>query len=187
MTTLNFWSAASVAALDGGRRQSKAVTYTALQNGNRRLGIALALAVILAPVWFGLAAQESAGFKTQHFNGKVVGLSTVLAKAGVKLDADAAPQWLALVTDDGTVYPLIKDAGTRMFFQDPVLLDRPMRLTGRLVPKTSLLQAVNVHSYRQGKLHEVYYWCDICTIKGYEKVKCGCCGAPMELREVAVK
>jgi hypothetical protein len=186
MTTLSFWSAASVAALDD-KRQSKAVTNTALQKRNRRLGVALALAVTLVPVWLGLAAQENAGFKTQHFNGKVVGLGTVLAKAGVKLDADAAPQWLALVTDDGTVYPLIKDAGTRMFFQDPVLLDRPMRLTGRLVPKTNLLQAVNVHSYRQGKLHEVYYWCDICTIKGYEKVKCGCCGAPMELREVPSK
>jgi hypothetical protein len=134
-----------------------------------------------------VAAQETSTFKTRSYNGKVVSLASYLAKAGVKLDADAAPQWLALVTDEGAVYPLIKDAGTRMFFQDPTLLDRPMRLTGRLVPKTNLLQAVNVHSYRKGQLHEVYYWCDICTIRGYEKVKCGCCGGPMELREVPVK
>jgi len=62
-----------------------------------------------------------------------------------------------------------------------------VRLTGRLVGKTNLLQVVNVHSFRRGKLHEVFYWCDICAIRGYEKVKCGCCGGPMELREVPVK
>jgi hypothetical protein len=157
------------------------------KRNRRRLEIAAALTLTLVPAWLGRAAQENSAFKTQHYNGKVVALSAWLAKAGVKLDADAASHLLALVTDDGTVYPLIKDAGTRMLFQDPVLLDRPMRLTGRVLPKTNLLQAVNVHSYRQGKLHEVYYWCDICTIRGYEKTKCGCCGAPMELREVPVK
>jgi hypothetical protein len=153
----------------------------------RRLGIYLALALGLSPVWLGRADDTPAAFKTQFYNGKVVPLADVLAKSGVTLDVDAAPHWLALVADDGTVYPLIKDAGTRMFFQDPVLLNRPMRLTGRTLPKTRLVQVVNVHSYRQGKLHEVYYWCDICTIRGYENTKCGCCGAPMERREVPVK
>jgi hypothetical protein len=157
----------------------------------RRAGIVSALAMAFSPL-FARTADDAKGdgstpFKTQYFNGKVVPLAGVLAKAGVTLDVEAAPQWLALVTDDGTVYPLIRDAGARMFFKDPVLLDRPVRLTGRLLPKTNLLQVVNVHTYRQGKLHEVYYWCDICTIKGYEKTICGCCGGPMELREEPVK
>jgi hypothetical protein len=167
-------------------------TYQRRTSIFRRLGILAALALALSPLLWGKfstcrAEDGPAPFKTQYFNGKVVPLTGVLAKAGVTLDVEAAPQWLALVTDDGTVYPLIRDAGARMFFKDPVLLDRPVRLTGRLVPKTNLLQVVNVHSYRQGKLHEVYYWCDICTIKGYEKTKCGCCGGPMELREEPLK
>ena len=152
----------------------------------RRLGIVIALAGSL-PVMLCRAQEGPAAFKTQHYQGNVVRLETVLAKSGVKLDADASPSWLALAADDGTVYPLVKDAGARMFFKDPVLLSRPMRLTGRLVGKTNLLQVVNVHSYRQGKLREVYYWCDICAIRGYEKTACGCCGAPMELRETEVK
>jgi hypothetical protein len=153
----------------------------------RRLGIFLALTLGLCPILIGQAGDGNKPFKTQYFKGKVVDLASVLAKDGVKLDVDAAPHWLALVSDEGIVYPLIKDEGTRMFFQDPVLRGKSVRLTGRLVGKTNLLQVVNVHSYRQGKLHEVYYWCDICAIKGYEKVKCGCCGGPMELREVPVK
>ena len=94
---------------------------------------------------------------------------------------------MALAGEDGKVYPLIKDEGARMFFKDRRLTGRPMRLTGRLVAGTNLLQVVNVHSVRDGRLHEVFYWCDICAIRGYEQTQCGCCGDPMVLREVPVR
>ncbi|HYT87656.1 MAG TPA: hypothetical protein VEL76_02955, partial [Gemmataceae bacterium] len=149
----------------------------------RRLALCGVLALALGVVLLGRAGGQPA-FKTEYYKGKVVPLAGVLAKSGVRLDADAAPQWLALVSDDGKVYPLIKDDGARMFFKDARLLNRPMRLTGRLVGATNLLQVVNVHSYQNGKLHEVYYWCDICSIRGYELHKCDCCGDPMVLREV---
>ncbi len=148
----------------------------------RRLGLLGVLALSLTPVLLTRAAQGT--FKTEYYKGKVVPLASVLAKHGAKLDADAAPHWLALVGDDGKVYPLVKDDGARMFFKDARLLNRPMRLTGRLVPGTQLLQVTNVHSYKDGKLHEVYYWCDICSIRGFELHACDCCGGPMELREV---
>ncbi len=45
-------------------------------------------------------------------------LADILKKQGVKLDADAAPYSLALVTDDNKIYPLVKDDGGRMFFKD---------------------------------------------------------------------
>jgi hypothetical protein len=134
-----------------------------------------------------LAQDVPADKNLQQFKGKVVPLADVLAKQGIKLDADAAPYGRVLVTDDGKVYPLVKDAGARMFFQDAKLLNRPMRLTGKLVPGTTLLQVINVHSYLEGKLHEVYYWCDICTIRGYEFGICDCCGGMMERREVPAK
>jgi len=158
-----------------------------MNHHRKRLGICLALVLGLCPVLIGRGGDGGKSFKTQFCKGKVLDLASILAKQGVKLDVDAAAHWLALVTDDGTIYPLIKDEGTRMFFQDPVLRNKSVRLTGRLVGKTNLLQVVNVHSFRRGKLHEVFYWCDICAIRGYEKVKCGCCGGPMELREVPVK
>jgi hypothetical protein len=149
-----------------------------------RLGIAAALLLGLAPV---LLAPPKEQPKLEQLSGKVVPLKTVLEKFGARLDADAAATWMALVTDDGKVYPLIKDDGARMFYKDPRLLDRPMRLTGRLVPGTHLFQVVQVHSLHKGELWEVYYWCDICAIKRFEKKDCDCCGAPMELRETPVK
>ena len=151
-----------------------------------RLGLCLAITAALLPVLFA-AAGEGKGDKPQHFTGKVVPLDRLLEKSSVRLDADAAPSWYALAADDGKIYPLVKDDGSRMFFKDDRLLNRPMRLTGQLVPGSQLLQVLEVHSLVEGKRHEVYYWCDVCAIKRYEKKICECCGGPMELREEPVK
>jgi hypothetical protein len=152
----------------------------------RRLGLIGVLALGLAPVLFAPLDAAPAAAK-MDYKGKVVPLAGLVEKFGTKLDADAAPLWLALVTDDGKVYPLIKDEGSRMFYKDTRLLDRPMRLSGRVLPGSQLLQVLHVQSYVKDELCEVYYWCDICAIKRFEKKACDCCGAPMELREVPVK
>jgi hypothetical protein len=146
-----------------------------MTRSQRRVGVVLALGFSLAP----LCAEEP---KTSTYRGQVVPLAAVLAEAGVKLDSDAAAQWLALKTDDGKVYPLVNDAGARMFFKDAALLKRPMSLTGRLVAG-SFLQVVAAQSVRDGKLHDLYYWCDICTIRTYQPGICECCGQPIERRE----
>jgi hypothetical protein len=136
----------------------------------RRLALGLACLIGLAPL---LAAGPKGGDKPADFTGKVVSLADLVARSGGKLDADAAPHWLALVKDDGS----------RLFFKDKALLNRPMRLTGRLVPGSQLLRVNAVKSIHKGALHEVYYWCEICSIKRGEKNLCECCGGPMELRE----
>ena len=152
-----------------------------------RRGLGLALLVALAPLLTLFIRAAPAETKPQFFEGQVVPLAEIVARIGSKLDDDAAPHWLALVTRDGKTYPLIKDDGSRMFFKDATLLKRPMRLTGRLLLDTHLLQVVEVHSYQKGELHEVYYWCEVCSIKRFEKKICECCGGPMELRETPAR
>lgn len=147
----------------------------------RRLALGLCLAPLLTPV---LLAQLPAARKA--FTGKVVPLAGVVEKAGIRLDPEASPHWLALVTDDGKTYPLIRDSGSQMFYKDPVLLNRPMQITGQLFRDTALLQVLDVRSVKNGKLHEVYYWCAICAIRRNYKMMCECCGGPMELTEALV-
>lgn len=146
-----------------------------------RRALVLALLLGSSPLWPALAGPEEP--RVGFYHGKVVPLAPLLEKAGGKMDADAAPFWLALVADDGRIYPLLKDAGCRMFYKDPSLLHRPMRLTARPLGQTNILQVFQVHSVRNGELHEVYYWCDVCQIKRFEKNACECCNGPMELRE----
>jgi len=152
----------------------------------RRLALCLILLLACVPAALAVRAQQPE-FKADFYTGKVRPLAEVLDKHGAKLDADAAEHWLALVTDDGKTYPLVKDDGSRMFFKDKTLLDRPMRLTGRVIPKTQMLQVMKVQSYVKGELRDVFYWCDICSIRTYEPGPCSCCQAPMELREEPAK
>jgi hypothetical protein len=147
-----------------------------------RGGLILVGLLTLGVVWAGKTAP-----KIETFKGKVVPLTDLLAKSDIKLDSDAAPHWLALVTDDGKVYPIVKETGGRMFFKDKTLLNRAMQLSGRVVPGSMLLQVSVVNSLHKGKAHEVYYWCDICAIKRGEKNDCECCGGPMELKEDEIK
>jgi hypothetical protein len=147
-----------------------------------RLGIVAALLVATLPMLFA-ADSAKPDAKQQFYKGKVAPLAAYFEKLGAKMDKEAAAQSYALITEDGKVYPLIKDDGSRMFFKDERLLNRPMRLTARPVGDTNFLQVFQVHSYLKGELHEVYYWCDICAIKRFEKKDCDCCGAPMEFRE----
>ena len=151
-----------------------------------RVGLCLALGFALLPLFAGQAQSQKAADKNQTYKGIVLPLEKVLAKQDVKLDPDAA-NLMVLKGDDGKVFPLVKDAGARMFYKDKRLLDRPMRVTARPVASGALLQVINVHSYVKGQLCEVYYWCDICAIRSFDFGICDCCGGPTELREVPVK
>lgn len=152
-----------------------------------RIHLLLAVSVALSPLLLApLVNSEPPKNEPKVFSGKVVPLSDALDKFGAKLDKDAAPYWLALMADDGQVYPLIKDSGSRMFFKDKQLLNRPMRLTGRLFGDTKMLQVLSIRSVIGGKLHEPYYWCDVCKIKRFEPGACECCGAQREFREEPV-
>ncbi len=135
-----------------------------------------------------LAATPADKPKTEFYKGKVVPLAGLIDKFGSRLDPDASPHWLALVTDDNKIYPLIKDENSRLFFQDRRLQNRPVRIGGRLFQDTRLLQVLSVTTYAKGVPQEVYYWCEICSIRRNELLKqCECCGGPMELREVPVE
>jgi hypothetical protein len=152
---------------------------------SKRAAIVIAFTFALLPLWASGTGQKKSADKNETYTGKVVSLADIPARQGVKIDADQ--QILVLDCDDGKIYPLVKDEGARMFFKDAKLLNRPMKLTARLLPKTQFLQVITVHSVVNGKLHDVYYWCDVCVIKRFEAGICDCCGAPMDFRETPYK
>src|SRR5947199_6735930 len=106
-----------------------------------RLAVCLAaLAGLVAPLGAPGGAKAKPGEKkAEYYSGKVVPVADLAAKAGARLDADASPHWLALVSEGGKVYPLLKDSGSRLFFKDRRLLNRPMRLLARPLPGSQVL------------------------------------------------
>ena len=147
----------------------------------KRIALVMTFAVALVPMYGALPGEKKAPEKNEYYKGKVVSLADLLKKENTKIDDDVP--MLVLQAEDGKLYPLVKDAGSRMFFKDAKLLNRPMRLTARKLPNSEFLQVISVKSYVKGKLHEPYYWCDICTIKRYEGGACDCCGMPLDFHE----
>lgn len=147
-----------------------------------RVLLLAALALAALPLLRSAAAPPE---KPSVFTGKVVPIKALIEKSGGKLDRDAEPFMVALIVD-GRAYPIVKDDGGRRFFKDERLLNKEYRIAGRLVGGT-LLQVISVQSIKEGKLHDIYYWCDICSIRRGEKNLCECCGGPMELREELIE
>jgi len=146
----------------------------------RRRLLGLATALLLVGVCAGQPPKPPASPDApQVFTGKVVSLPAPKGKSGTK----PGDRGLALKADDGTAYPLVEDDGSRMFFLDPQLRDRPVRLTALLVPATKGLRVVKVQTVKDGQAYDVDYWCEICQISGNCPGACVCCGDDVELRE----
>lgn len=119
--------------------------------------------------------SKSDNAKAQVFAGKVVTVDAPADKSGQKR--------VALKGEDGITYPLVADDVSRMFPLYPQLRDRPVKITGQLLPGTKDLKVQVVETTKDGKPHVVDFWCEICQISHQQPGACVCCGDDLELRE----
>lgn len=123
-------------------------------------------------------------FELKKFRGKVVSYAAALEdQLGIALVEPTGSDLFALVTDEGNILPLLPTESAQLFSADSRIRDRPMEITARVYDKTPGLHVIEVHSIKAGKLNEIYYWCEICSIKMYRLKDCDCCQGPIELRE----
>jgi len=80
-------------------------------------------------------------------------------------------------------YTLFRNALSEALFVDKRFKEHELRLTGRVFPSTSILEVSRFQWYREGKLFDVYYWCEVCAIRGVDPGACACCQEKVELRE----
>jgi hypothetical protein len=135
--------------------------------------------LVLAGVCGGQPPRPPAADAPKLYTGKVVPPATPPGKPAAKSGA----RGLVLMADDGTTYPLVEDAGSRMLFLDDRLRNRPVRLTALPVPGTGKLRVVLVQTVKDGKVFDVDYWCGICQISLDYPGACVCCGDDTEFRE----
>lgn len=87
------------------------------------------------------------------FDGKVVLVSSLKTKPAGTFAAEA----VALVADDGKVYPIETGDAAKKLVLDKGLHDRPMKLTATLTT-TNSLKVTKVQSVVKGQLHDIDYW-----------------------------
>src|SRR5688572_6647848 len=108
----------------------------------------------------------------------------VLELRGKLLPFKAPATHAAFRTESGVLHTLVSNRLSSALFIDTKLQGRTLLLGGRVFPGTDTFEVTrNLRSIREGKVHELYYYCDICAIKGIEPGPCMCCREPMVLVE----
>ena len=86
-------------------------------------------------------------------------------------------------TEDGKYYTLLRTSLAEALFVDKRLHEKDLVISGRVFPKTQLLEVTRFLSIRDGVLHDLYYYCDTCYIRTVAPGNCDCCQAPVVLIE----
>jgi hypothetical protein len=115
---------------------------------------------------------SSTNAATVEFKGKLVPF------------AEGSREPVKFKTESGAVYTLISNRMSSALFIDTNLQTKTLLLKGRVLPNTRSFEVTgNLRSIRDGKVHELYYYCDICSIKGSDPGPCMCCREPVHLVE----
>ncbi len=84
---------------------------------------------------------------------------------------------------DGTFYTLLRGKYSEAIFLDERLRQKELILKGRLFPKSHLFEVTRIHSIKDGQVNDLYYYCDVCSIKAIVPGPCMCCREPVVLVE----
>lgn len=94
-----------------------------------------------------------------------------------------ASQAAKFKAESGTVYTLVSNRMSLALLTDTNLQSRTLLLKGRELAGKRFEVTGNLHSIREGQIHELFYYCDICSIKGSDPGPCMCCREPVHLVE----
>jgi len=86
-------------------------------------------------------------------------------------------------TEDGKYFTLLRNKYSEALFVDKRLHEKELILKGRTFAKTQLLEVNVMRSVRNGVTNDLYYYCEVCSIKAVGPGKCECCQDPVELVE----
>jgi hypothetical protein len=90
----------------------------------------------------------------------------------------------AFRTESGKIYTVLSNRLSSALFLDTNLQSKTLLLAGRVLPATRVFEVTkNLRSFHDGKVHELAYHCDICSITGTEPGECMCCREPVRLVE----
>lgn len=67
-------------------------------------------------------------------------------------------------------------------FDDPRVRGRELQITAR-PDRAGLLELIKADSLRDGKLHEIYYFCEVCNITVFVPGLCPCCREELQFVE----
>ncbi len=83
----------------------------------------------------------------------------------------------------GKVYALRSDQSLETLRTEPRIQSKDFQLTLRRIQNSSLYEIIKSRFFRDGKLYDFFYFCDVCNITTYHPGLCMCCRQETEYRE----
>lgn len=138
------------------------------------LALSLQSAPAETPSRLAVAADEA----VVELRGRVVCLAEGAAAGPC---AGASPRF-AFETPAGERHAFRAGDALAAVFADERVRERELLLRARKAASDEL-ETIKVYSVRNGKLHDLDYFCEVCNIVAYAPGPCPCCRRPMALRE----
>ena len=102
---------------------------------------------------------------------------------GLKVEAKNAAGAQGPAGEAFAYLAILRTPLSEALFADDRFRRRTLRITGRRFPGTTLCELSRFQWLKEGKLFDVYYWCEVCSIRGVNSGPCACCQGKVELRE----
>jgi hypothetical protein len=88
----------------------------------------------------------------------------------------------ALTDNNGKLHDFSSADASAAIFSDARVRQRELQVTAQTTAQEQL-EIIRVQSLREGRLYDLYYFCELCNIRAYVPGLCPCCRNVMEFRE----
>jgi hypothetical protein len=142
----------------------------------------LSIHTMLVPVPASVPQSASDPYPLAVIQGRVVCIDGSGQEKNPFFDCSSPDCRFVLKAKDGKEYRFLSGDPEAAIFTDSRVRQRDLQITGRLHPEKTI-EIIKVQSIRDGKLYDIYYFCELCNIRRYAPGLCPCCRNELEFRE----
>jgi hypothetical protein len=90
----------------------------------------------------------------------------------------------ALKSSDNKTRPILPTDSAAAIILDEKIRSRDLQITARVFPESAFIEVIRLQSFRNERLCNLFYFCQVCNIRTHKPGPCDCCQKPVEFREV---
>jgi hypothetical protein len=122
--------------------------------------------------------------QTVMLRGRVVCYTEEFARQhNIEPECDEKRILWGLKTTDARLYSFLPTDQAAAIYDDPRFRQRDLQVTARLFPQTTWLEVIKLQSVRAGRVHDLFYFCEVCNIGTHKPGPCVCCQDPVVFHE----
>ena len=116
--------------------------------------------------------------------GQIICLTEELERLyQVVSDCDDRGHLYAVRTANNETFPLLPVDSAAAVWMDQRYRERELNVVARIFPHGQYLEVIRFQSWKNGRLYDLDYFCDVCMISTHKPGPCECCQDPVVFRE----